>query len=197
MAGSLATFLALFLLCLSPSSLSAQGTNLLEDEGNDLWGEDVFLDEIEQDPNLPDVIQELEQGGNEYYTEEEIFDFERRYIVQNRRAVNVDRAVTVTRDTLGDNIFYGVGSGVIIGGWLAIFSGGSSRQRFQFFGSGAVLGGLLGFLVGTKAFYIVPPESIDPSAPDPYGSSSLDEVPRISSAENAPSLFSYRFRYEF
>lgn len=62
---------------------------------------------------------------------------------------------------LDDNIIYGVGTGVTIGGWLALLHGKNARQNVQYVSFGIISGIILGVLLGTKSLYQNPTASYE------------------------------------
>lgn len=55
------------------------------------------------------------------------------------------------RDVLPLNAAWGAGTGLLIGGWLALISAGSNRDTLRSIGMGIVLGGIVGVAVGMKS----------------------------------------------
>ena len=60
------------------------------------------------------------------------------------------------------NVAYGAGTGLMIGGWLALLSSRTSRQTLRSIGLGVVVGAIIGAVIGTRSVW-------DPNAPRPEG----------------------------
>lgn len=123
------------------------GSGYLEDDGTSLWDEGGFMDDT--------GIRETE---GQYLEEEEVRAQEAAIIkaVEEDPSINIARALEQDRALLDKNIIYGIGTGVTIGGWLALLYGQDARQNVQYVSLGIISGVLLGVLIGTKSLYQTP-----------------------------------------
>lgn len=69
---------------------------------------------------------------------------------------SIDLAAALERDVqmLPDNILYGVGTGAMLGGWLALVQGKNARENVSYVTIGILLGALLGVSIGNKTLFI-------------------------------------------
>jgi len=141
-------------LVISLSSVStgfAQNTRYLEDEGDSLWEEQGYRDA---------TGQEFETGDTQYVGEQEIKESQEAARRAGRPSVNLAAALEKDKELLPDNIIYGIGTGAVIGGWLALVQGKDARDNVRFLSVGIISGVLLGMAVGTKSLYIQPVQPI-------------------------------------
>ena len=140
-----------FILFFSVSNLAyAQdmdgNMNYMEDNGSSLWQQDSFVD-----PN--DAESALDTSSNEYVGEEEVKAFQQAARAAQGPGVNLAAALEKDKQYLPDNIMYGLGTGLTIGGWFALLQGSSARENTRYIGLGLVGGALLGIAIGTKSVY--------------------------------------------
>ncbi len=112
---------------------------------------------VPSDNNAPPAVRD-----NQYIDESVIPQgFEER-LQQEAQQQNV--ILGDERQNMVPNIAYGVGTGFIIGSWLATLTANTRRDTLASIGSGIVLGGLIGALIGSRAI-ILPNPNIprDPS----------------------------------
>ena len=123
-------------------------------------------------PNIPQI------QNNQYIDESFIPQgFEERI---QQEAVQQRVIMSDERQNMIPNVAYGVGTGFIIGGWLAVLTANTRRDTLASIGSGIVLGGVVGALIGSRAI-ILP----DPNIPaDP----ALGKVDR-------PMTFAWNFQF--
>ncbi|MBF0237501.1 MAG: hypothetical protein HQM12_07340 [SAR324 cluster bacterium] len=76
------------------------------------------------------------------------------------------------------NVAFGAGTGLMIGGWLALLSARNSRDTLRSIGLGVVVGGIIGAVIGTRSVW-------DPRAPRPP---SAMDVPAGASVEPPAGL---------
>ncbi len=123
----------------------SQDVNYLEDEGDSLWEEQQFLDV---------TGQEFQTEDAQYVGEEEVLAAEEA--AKKAGLPSIDLASALERDVemLPDNILYGVGTGALLGGWLALVQGENARENVSYITIGVLLGALLGVAVGNKTLFI-------------------------------------------
>lgn len=88
------------------------------------------------------------------------------------------------------NVAYGVGTGLMIGGWFALLFANTSRDTLRSIGLGIVLGGLMGLIIGTRSV-------LAPDAPRPdmgFPGASLGPPPQ-NMAKNSiqATLMNFKF----
>ncbi len=129
----------------SVSGVFAQNTGYLEDNSDSLWEEEGYLDA---------TGKEFETGDNQYVGEDEIKAAEEA--ARRSGAPSVDLAAALNRDKelMPENIVYGIGTGAVLGGWLALVQGKTARENVSYLSIGILGGVLLGMAVGTKSLYI-------------------------------------------
>ncbi|MFH2131821.1 MAG: hypothetical protein ABIK68_15720 [bacterium] len=143
---SLLTLVTVLVISLSSVSTGfAQNTRYLEDEGDSLWEEQGYRDA---------TGQEFETGDTQYVGEQEIKESQEAARRAGRPGVNLAAALEKDKELLPDNIIYGIGTGAVIGGWLALVQGKDARDNVRFLSVGIISGVLLGMAVGTKSLYI-------------------------------------------
>ncbi len=138
--------LTISVFCLySFSGAFAQNTGYLEDNSDSLWEEEGYLDA---------TGREFETGDSQYVGEEEIKEAEEA--ARRAGVPSVDLAAALNRDKelMPDNIVYGIGTGAVLGGWLALVQGKTARENVSYLSIGILGGVLLGMAVGTKSLYI-------------------------------------------
>lgn len=159
----------IFCIILSTTPLVfSQQLDYLEDEGETLWEEQQFLDS---------TGREFETQDQQYIGEDQAREAEEAARISGIPSVNIAEAIEKDKKLLPDNILYGVGTGVIIGGWLALQLGQSARENVKFLSVGILTGVLLGIAVGTKSLY----------SPKPQIYSSLDN--QATESKNSPLEF--------
>ncbi|MDX2471265.1 MAG: hypothetical protein QNL04_11895 [SAR324 cluster bacterium] len=141
----------------------------MEDNGSSLWQQDSFAD-----PN--DTDSALDTNSNEYVGEDEVQAFQDA--ARSAQGPGMDLAAALEKDKqyLPDNIMYGLGTGLTIGGWFALLQGSSARENTRYIGLGLVGGALLGIAIGTKSVYAYKlqqafnftPPSNDPILNEPF-----------------------------
>ena len=136
------------LLILMGNSAFAQDSSggYMEDNGSNLWQQDSFID-----PN--DVDSALDTNSNEYVGEEEVQAFQDAARNAQGPGINLAAALEKDKQYLPDNIMYGLGTGLTIGGWFALLQGSSARDNTRYIGLGLVGGAMLGIAIGTKSVY--------------------------------------------
>lgn len=157
----------LIFLCISlVSNVFAQETPYLEDDGTSLWEEQKFFDSIGE---------EFESGQGQYLSEEEVGEIEKAAKKARKPSINLAEALEKDKQLMPDNIIYGLGTGLTIGGWFALLQGKSARDNVRYLGTGIVSGVLLGVIVGSKSIYQqLRAEKLDQE------NSSFDKTPRFT-----------------
>ncbi len=143
-----------FVYSISPAF--AQSGSYLEDESNYLWEEQGYKDS---------TGREFETSDSQYVGEQEIKEAEEAARRSGRPSVNLAAALEKDKELLPDNIIYGIGTGAVIGGWLALVQGKNARDNVRFLSVGIIGGVLLGMAVGSKSLYIqqgAPISRLDP-----------------------------------
>lgn len=141
--------ISLFISCLflihSISPAFAQNTGYLEDESDYLWEEQQYRDT---------TGREFETTDSQYVGEQEIKENEEAARLAGRPTIDLAAALEKDKELLPDNIIYGIGTGAVIGGWLALIQGKNARDNVRFLSVGVITGVLLGMAVGSKSLYI-------------------------------------------
>jgi len=104
------------------------------------------------------------------------------------------------RDMLPMNAAWGAGTGLLIGGWLALIGEGSNRDTLRSIGMGVVLGSIVGVIVGLKSVITFTPAPTTLPAPPP---SSMNTRPEghasswtpVVSFGSGPTQFGFRFTF--
>lgn len=137
--------LIIFLLVTVQPYGFSQEIDYLEDEGSSLWEEQQFLDV---------TGQEFETEDAQYVGDEEVLAAEEA--AQRAGLPSANLAAALERDVqmLPDNILYGVGTGAMLGGWLALVQGNSARENVSYLTIGMLLGALLGVGIGNKTLLL-------------------------------------------
>lgn len=125
----------------------AQDVDYLEDDGTSLWEEEGFIDSV------GDLDEQYNTNDGQYVAEEEIQAQEEALQAAQGSGLNIADALEKDKKLLPDNIMYGMGTGAVIGGWFALWSGKGGRENVQYLSVGILAGVLLGITVGTKSFY--------------------------------------------
>jgi hypothetical protein len=147
----------ILLLCLLSvafvPSLSAQGVEdeYIEDEGTSLWEEEKFLDATGKEFETEDV---------QYVGEDEVQAAEAAAKRSGMPSIDLAAALDRDKKLLGDNIVYGIGTGALLGGWLALVQGSSARDNARYLSVGVLTGALLGMVIGNKA--LIMPRTVKP-----------------------------------
>lgn len=157
----------------------------LEDSGF-LQDEDAFFEEgFQEDPygdtgdgydqyneplNENQELESFEQGEqplqDDEYVDEDVLPDDTRRLLESQLLQQQD-FLSQERKNLPLNFGYGVGTGLMIGGWFALLTAGTSRDTLRSIGLGIVLGGVMGVVIGTRA--VITPDSPRPldANPDP------------------------------
>ena len=88
--------------------------------------------------------------GNKF-VDEQLIPADQRSLTEGGRRLQL--TLGKERDTLPLNIAWGAGTGLLIGGWLALIGEGDNRQTQRSIGLGIVTGILLGIAVGTRTVF--------------------------------------------
>jgi len=160
--------------------LDLDGFRFEEDEGSfEGIGEDGF--------GVEDT-EVIEEDSGEYIDENVLSDDTQQLLQQallRRRDLLAEE-----KANFGFNVAYGVGTGVLIGGWFALLFGTTSRDTLRSLGLGIVLGGLMGSVIGGRS--VLAPRTL------PNGLSSLEENPLIVQHQlKSSSDFNISFQWNF
>ena len=127
------------------SRVFAQNGYYLDDEGVSLWEQEQFLDA---------TGREFETFDRQYVGEEEIKAAEEAARRAGLPGFDIAAAIEQDKELMPDNIVYGIGTGALIGGWLALVQGKNARENVRNLSVGIITGVLLGITLGTKSLYI-------------------------------------------
>ncbi|OGG97013.1 MAG: hypothetical protein A2527_02850 [Candidatus Lambdaproteobacteria bacterium RIFOXYD2_FULL_50_16] len=152
--------LALLLAAFWVVDAQAQSPNYSEDDGINLWRGDSFLDNEDVDAPMGE-----DGSGAGFIGDEQVKQMEEAARLAAGPGHNLAAALEQDKKLLPDNVMYGLGTGLALGGWIALLQGKNGRQNAQYLGTGIVLGGLLGVMVGTKSVYqpLLRRSSLDPT----------------------------------
>jgi hypothetical protein len=177
-------------LGLGPAAYAQSGYGYLEDEGASLWVEGEFMDT---------TGMEFETTDAEYVGEDQVRSAEAAARRAGLPTIDLAAAIEQDKELMPENIVYGIGTGAVIGGWLALVQGESARENVRYVSVGVVAGVLLALAVGTKSLYQTPGYSYRQpdrpnlsAAPNRTPAFSLDVLP----TPNAP-LAKLNFRFSF
>jgi len=151
------TLLIACLLLISSIPAAFAQSGYLEDESDYLWEEQEYQDA---------TGKEFETTDTQYVGEQEIKQAEEAARRSGRPSIDLAAALEKDKELLPDNIVYGIGTGAVIGGWLALIQGKDARDNVRFVSVGIISGLLLGMAVGSKSLYIdqgLPSSSLIPS----------------------------------
>lgn len=156
------------------------GTGYLEDEGTSLWDEGGFMDDTGE-------------NDGQYLEEDEVRAQEAAALraMKEDPSIDIVKALEQDRALLDDNIIYGVGTGVTIGGWLALLYGNNARQNVQYVSLGIISGVILGVLLGTKSLY---QSALDPYETMPIEGYQPKQTP-LNSSENMLARLDFQIRF--
>ena len=139
-------FLGLLLLAFLVVEAQAQSPAYSEDEGTNLWNQESFI----EDGNLDEPLGD---SGGDYVGQDQVESMEAAALRAGRPGHDIVAALEKDKQLLPDNVMYGLGTGLLMGGWLALLDRSSGRKNAQYLGTGLVFGGLLGVMIGTKSVY--------------------------------------------
>ncbi len=133
--------------------LTEKERQYIEDNDNSLWKDDNFVDPGFAKPEEDDG-SDINQDDNDKYLDPDEVNRMQDYQYKQDLEMNLSKnKLEQVGLGLPANVLYGVGIGLIIGGWLALWAGENAREDFRYLGTGVVLGATMGFLVGTKPLY--------------------------------------------
>lgn len=169
-------------------SLNGGGLRYLEDEGNQMWQQDSFID-----PDSPEAA--LDTSSGEYVGDEEVQAFEDAARAAAGPGVDLAAALEKDKQMLPDNLMYGLATGLTIGGWFALLQGKSARDNTRYLGLGIVGGIMLGVAIGTKSVYqpLIRQNMNSQALPapkDPF-------FPQFNERENSNSLALFQWQTRF
>ncbi|MBF0288240.1 MAG: hypothetical protein HQM14_10510 [SAR324 cluster bacterium] len=170
------------------SSVIAQTTDPFFEEGSldsfdgslDSFEEDAFTEdfdlndvEIPEDEGSFDGATEEDFGAGKQdedtYVDEDVLSDDTQQLLesallQRRNFLSEEKA------NFAPNVLYGVGTGLMIGGWFALLTATTSRDTLRSIGLGIVLGGVMGAVIGGRS--VINPNTPRPPAavaPPPQG----------------------------
>lgn len=198
------------LYCFAPTNTMAQGfDSFSEDEFGTEEGfgdefEDAELDTLEFEESGGDfstsegALENIEEdfAGDQQPTEDEQYVDED--VISDDTQQLLENALTARRDFLAEeranfnlNIAYGVGTGLMIGGWFALLTASTSRDTLRSIGLGIVLGGVMGGIIGGRSV-------ITPNLPRPAASLSEESAQNYKLASHVdPSRFTLSYQWSF
>jgi len=144
---------AMMLFCLIVAAEQAQAQFFDETlEQDELFVEDEnqYFDSRFDDLGGDSREDDFTEG--EKFIDESLISPDQRSISTEGRRFQL--ALSEERNELPLNIAWGAGTGLLIGGWLALISEGDNRETQRSIGLGIVTGILLGALVGTRTVFL-------------------------------------------
>lgn len=173
----------------SPPIFAQTQDTLFEEDSLDFLQEDGFTDDLdlneidlesqfdlEEDPTQDSLETPIEEGfgpapnQEDQYFDEDVLSDGTHEALESALLERQDFFVA-ERANFVPNILYGVGTGLIIGGWLALLSAKTSRDTLRSIGLGIVLGGVMGSVIGGRSV-------ITPDAPRPQEVPAEDPAPQ-------------------
>lgn len=157
----LVIFIIAQLVLYIPATYAQDG--YIQNEGTSLWKKDEnFIDELDKADSVTGEMEkqmdsDFETGGGQYLNEDDLLKTDEGQIVSQNQVTAA--ALDESKRMLDQNIYYGLATGGMIGGWMALINSNDGRGNARWIGSGIVLGGLLGFMIGTKAVYQNPAQA--------------------------------------
>jgi len=139
-------FLGFLMVIFFTLEAHAQSPGYLEDEGSNLWNQESFIESNQDDASFG-------EAGGDYIGDEELKNIEAAAKRSQGPGLNLAAQLEKDKQMLPDNVMYGLGTGVMIGGWFAILQGKNARDNTRYLGVGVVVGTLLGMAIGTKSVY--------------------------------------------
>jgi len=186
------SFISLALIfCISLGTtpfLYSQQADYLEDEGESLWEKQQFIDS---------TGQEFETQDQQYIGEDQAKEAEAAARQSGIPAVNIAEALEKDKKLLPDNILYGIGTGVVIGGWFALQLGESARENTRFLSVGVLAGILLGVAVGTKSLYSQKPQYSSLDTDSANGKDETIDFQLQSTIKNNTPQIGFNLQYKF
>ena len=138
----------IFLVCLLGATVAQ--AQFFEDSlfQEDLLGEDnaLFLEDSDDG-----VSQEQDFTEGDKFVDETQIPEDIRGIDESGRRFQL--TLSGERDELLINIAWGVGTGLMIGGWYALINEGDNRETQRALGLGMVMGSIMGTLVGSRSLF--------------------------------------------
>ena len=165
---------------LPTASLFAQSEDsFFEEDSFDTFQEDdAFTDDIdfnELDFDQQEEFDEEEQADEEgtgFEDGEQQDDYVDEDILPDNTQELLNQALRARQAFLqqekanfAPNILYGVGTGLIIGGWFALLTANTSRDTLRSIGLGIVLGGVMGSIIGGRS--VLTPDAPRPQETEP------------------------------
>lgn len=139
----------IFLVCIFAATITQ--AQFFEDSlfQEDLLGEDdaLFLEDADEGG----ISQEQDFTEGDKFVDESAIPEDIRGIDEQGRRFQLTLAGE--RDELLINIAWGVGTGLMIGGWYALINEGDNRETQRALGLGMVLGSIMGTLVGSRTLF--------------------------------------------
>ncbi len=170
-----------------------QQSEYLEDEGESLWEEEMYMEASGAD---------FETQEGKYMSEEEIQLAEEEAIKAGVPTLDLAAAIDQDKEMMPDNIMYGVGTGAMLGVWLAFSMGEADREQAKYVTVGILSGGLLGVFLGTKS--ILMPQSTGasnlprreyPSDPGIHDGFPAYKSRLASRIKNSPLQLNFQFKF--
>ena len=134
--------------------------------------------------------QDFTEGGK--FIDEEAAPARRGITLRGRRT---QLRVRSERELLPLNVAWGAGTGLLIGGWLALIENGTDRDTQRSIGLGVVLGGLLGMTVGLKT--VIAPDAPRAALLHPYRPVTAEGPATLAAAAPIASPFQLAYTFRF
>ncbi len=126
-----------------------------EDDSFDTFQDEEFTEDL--DLNEFD----LEEEQTDFETNEQTDGYVDEDILPDNTQQLLDEAARLRgafleqeKANFAPNILYGVGTGLMIGGWFALLTSNTSRDTLRSIGLGIVLGGVMGSVIGGRAVLV-------------------------------------------
>lgn len=129
-------------------------------------------------------------GGGEEYIDEDVLSDDTQQILESAIASRRD-FLAEEKANLFANVAYGVGTGLLIGGWFALLASSTSRDTLRSIGLGIVLGGVMGSIIGGRSV-------ITPSLPVPASNLPPEAFPEksvVSTDDPTKIVLSYQWSF--
>ncbi len=145
--------------------------------------DDVDLNELEldipEDEGSFDGVSEDDFGiggeeDDDAYVDEDVLSDDTQQLLESA-LLQRRNFLAEEKANFAPNVLYGVGTGLMIGGWFALLTATTSRDTLRSIGLGIVLGGVMGAVIGGRSV-------ITPNAPRPE----ITEEPPPQGKLNSP-----------
>ncbi|MBF0278340.1 MAG: hypothetical protein HQM13_11135 [SAR324 cluster bacterium] len=170
-------------------SLFAQTQDsFFQDDSLDTFQEEEFSNDLDLNEldfeQLEDSDQLLQDEPTDFQSEDQTDVYVDEDVLPDNTQQLLDEALRLRGTFLqqekvnfAPNILYGVGTGLMIGGWFALLTANSSRDTLRSIGLGIVLGGVMGSIIGGRS--VLTPNAPRPQeAAPPAPTGKIDLIPQ-------------------